>query len=124
MSHSLRWDSSKYARRWSLLIVFSLAACADQAPPRVASPAPRARSVPPVVSMPVIPRYNDVFRIVTHNSYWVNRDNVSELEASGTQERLMDQLLFDHAPAQRVPNEGSSPRCRADARSECLTPFV
>ncbi|MBI3555077.1 MAG: hypothetical protein HY074_02285 [Deltaproteobacteria bacterium] len=41
-------------------------------------------------------RYNEVFRGHTHNSYWVKRDNVVEAFASGTQERILDQLLFDH----------------------------
>jgi len=42
------------------------------------------------------PRYHQVQQAATHNSYWVQRDNVTELEASGTQERILDQLLFDH----------------------------
>ncbi len=41
-------------------------------------------------------RYNEVFRGATHNSYWVKRNNVVEAFASGTQERLLDQLLFEH----------------------------
>ncbi len=42
-----------------------------------------------------LPRYNQVYSIATHNSYWVKRAKVHELFATGTQERLMDQLLFD-----------------------------
>ncbi len=42
-------------------------------------------------------RFNQVFSIATHNSYWVKRENLWEFAASGTQERLIDQLLFDHA---------------------------
>ena len=38
-------------------------------------------------------RYNQVFRIATHNSYWVRRDPAIEIEASGVQERILDQLL-------------------------------
>lgn len=41
------------------------------------------------------PRYNQVYSIATHNSYWVKRAATHEIFATGTQERLMDQLLFD-----------------------------
>lgn len=47
-------------------------------------------------------RYNEVYRAATHNSYWVKRDNVVEAFASGTQERLLDQLLFDHVRALEI----------------------
>jgi hypothetical protein len=40
--------------------------------------------------------YNEAYRSATHNSYWVKRNNVVELFASGAQERLLDQLLFEH----------------------------
>jgi hypothetical protein len=42
------------------------------------------------------PKYNEVWRMATHNSYWIGRDNVTEIQASGTQERLIDQLLFEN----------------------------
>ncbi len=48
------------------------------------------------------PRYNDVFRIATHNSYWVKRGANFDLFATGTQERLCDQLLFDHVRALEI----------------------
>jgi hypothetical protein len=44
---------------------------------------------------PDLPRYNEVAFTASHNSYWVKRDNVFELEASGIQERLVDQALFE-----------------------------
>jgi hypothetical protein len=44
---------------------------------------------------PQLPRYNEVAFKATHNSYWVKRDNVVEAFASGTQERILDQLLFE-----------------------------
>jgi len=44
---------------------------------------------------PPLPAYNQVAFKATHNSYWVDRDNVVELYASGTQERILDQLLFE-----------------------------
>lgn len=47
-------------------------------------------------------RYNEVYRTATHNSYWVKRDNAVEAFASGTQERILDQLLFDHVRALEI----------------------
>jgi hypothetical protein len=47
-------------------------------------------------------RYNEVYRAATHNSYWVNRSNIGEAYASGVQERLLDQLLFDHVRALEI----------------------
>jgi hypothetical protein len=47
-------------------------------------------------------RYNEVYRAATHNSYWVKRDNVVEAFASGAQERLLDQLLFEHVRALEI----------------------
>lgn len=44
-----------------------------------------------------LPAYNKVTFQATHNSYWVKRDNVYELFASGTEERLLDQVLFEGA---------------------------
>lgn len=41
-------------------------------------------------------RYNQVFAIATHNSYWVKRAYFPEPFATGTQQRLLDQLLFDN----------------------------
>src|ERR1700691_1424663 len=50
---------------------------------------------------PVLPRYNQVYQVATHNSYWVKRV-AHELYASGTQERLLDQLHFDHVRALEI----------------------
>ncbi len=52
-----------------------------------AAPAPSPRE----------PRFHEVFRLATHNSYWVKRDNVVEAFASGVQQRLVDQLVFEGA---------------------------
>lgn len=43
------------------------------------------------------PRYNEVYQVCTHNSYWVHRAAAIEPFATGTQERLLDQLIIDHA---------------------------
>jgi hypothetical protein len=40
--------------------------------------------------------------MATHNSYWVKRAKTTEPFASGTQERLLDQLLFDQARALEI----------------------
>ena len=48
------------------------------------------------------PRYNEVFWGATHNSYWVKRAAGHELFATGTQERLLDQLFLDHARALEI----------------------
>lgn len=45
------------------------------------------------------PRYNEVYGVATHNSYWVNRSDKADFFASGTQEILSDQLLHDHVRA-------------------------
>ncbi len=42
------------------------------------------------------PRYNEVYGVATHNSYWVNRSDKADFFASGTQELLSDQLLHEH----------------------------
>ncbi len=52
-------------------------------------PLPAVDQLPPL-------RFNEVARIATHNSYWVDRDNVIEIQGSGTEQRLFDQLLFEH----------------------------
>lgn len=44
------------------------------------------------------PRLSDVFAAATHNSYWVDH-GVGDPAASGTSERLLDQLLADHVRA-------------------------
>jgi hypothetical protein len=46
-----------------------------------------------------LPKYNQVTWQATHNSYWVDRDNVVEIGASGTQERLLDSVHFEGARA-------------------------
>lgn len=43
------------------------------------------------------PPFDRTWRITTHNSYWVHRSDQADLFASGVQQRLLDQLLFDHA---------------------------
>ncbi|MGZ3687545.1 MAG: hypothetical protein ACXVBW_04560, partial [Bdellovibrionota bacterium] len=48
------------------------------------------------------PHFNDVFRMATHNSYWIQRSTIPEAYASGTQERILDQLLFDRARALEI----------------------
>src|SRR5579862_8619420 len=45
------------------------------------------------------PPYDAVYGSATHNSYWVNRDDGIETEASGTEERILDQLLHEHVRA-------------------------
>ncbi|HZS35418.1 MAG TPA: hypothetical protein VFF06_01250 [Polyangia bacterium] len=45
------------------------------------------------------PPYDAVYGSATHNSYWVNRDDGPETEASGTEERILDQLFHDHVRA-------------------------
>src|SRR5262245_47514187 len=45
------------------------------------------------------PRYNEVYGVATHNSYWVNRSDKADFFASGTQEILSDQLLHEHVRA-------------------------
>src|SRR4051794_40865776 len=51
----------------------------------------------PDAGPPTAPAFDAVWRISTHNSYWVDHGTQGDLFASGTQERLADQLLFDHA---------------------------
>src|SRR5215471_11917107 len=70
------------------LLLCAVAACSD---------APS--SAPPAVAFP---RYDEVWQISTHNSYWVDLANPSDVFASGTQERFVDQLLFDHARALEI----------------------
>jgi len=48
---------------------------------------------------PVFPRYNQVYGIATHNSYWINRSDQADYESSGVQELLSDQLLHEHVRA-------------------------
>ena len=45
------------------------------------------------------PRYNEVYGVATHNSYWINREASGDLYAGGTQELLSDQLLHEHVRA-------------------------
>ncbi|MDF0666381.1 MAG: hypothetical protein P0119_09985 [Nitrospira sp.] len=43
------------------------------------------------------PRYNQVFRKATHNSYWVNASTAkADAFAAGPQQRILDQALFEH----------------------------
>jgi hypothetical protein len=64
--------------------------------------APRAARSTAALEPGDYPRYNDptVFRKGTHNSYFLNVSHSiveSESNASGTQERIIDQLLYEHA---------------------------
>lgn len=43
------------------------------------------------------PRYSDVWLLSTHNAYWVDRGVKNDSFASGTQTRLLDQLLLSRA---------------------------
>src|SRR5262249_53403674 len=43
------------------------------------------------------PRYGDVWFLSTHNAYWVDRGRKGDTFASGTQSRLLDQLLAGRA---------------------------
>jgi hypothetical protein len=60
-------------------------------------PAPTALLLIAALSFGQTPRLNEVTGTATHNSYWVKRSGFPEAYASGTQERLLDQLLFDQA---------------------------
>jgi len=47
-----------------------------------------------------VPRYNQVFRKATHNSYWVNgAADRADAFAAGPQQRVLDQALFEHTRA-------------------------
>ena len=60
---------------------------------------------------PVYPRYNEVFGIATHNSYWINRSDQADYFSSGTQELITDQLLHEHVRALEIDihSEGAQP---------------
>jgi hypothetical protein len=45
------------------------------------------------------PRYNGVYGVATHNSYWINRSDQVDFAASGAQELLSDQLLHERVRA-------------------------
>jgi hypothetical protein len=48
-------------------------------------------------SSPDLPRFNQVFRKATHNSYWVNGSSFPlDFYAAGPQQRVLDQALFEH----------------------------
>jgi hypothetical protein len=64
------------------------------------------------------PHYNEVFQKATHNSYWVNNKTPGDWPwwdtdpmASGTQERIEDQLLYEHARSLEldIHNDGPNP---------------
>jgi len=47
-----------------------------------------------------LPRYNEVFRKATHNSYWVDgAADRADAFAAGPQQRVLDQALFEHTRA-------------------------
>jgi hypothetical protein len=61
-------------------------------------PRPGGVVVPPPIGTRNKPRYDQVFRKATHNSYWINYANATgdDPAASGVQERIIDQLLHEH----------------------------
>ncbi|MGZ6092546.1 MAG: Ca2+-dependent phosphoinositide-specific phospholipase C, partial [Polyangiales bacterium] len=59
---------------------------------------PDANVLPELPKQPS-PRLDEVFTLATHNSYWVDRGAKNDSFASGTSERLLDQLLYDHVRA-------------------------
>ncbi|HXJ39193.1 MAG TPA: Ca2+-dependent phosphoinositide-specific phospholipase C [Bryobacteraceae bacterium] len=47
-----------------------------------------------------LPRFDEVFRKATHNSYWVNASSATQdAFAAGPQQRVLDQALFEHVRA-------------------------
>jgi hypothetical protein len=72
--------------RRALLLAAGLLAACDEAP-----------RIPAEGGTPAAPSFDAAWRISTHNSYWVDHGASGDLFASGTQERIADQLLFDHA---------------------------
>src|SRR5262245_44511301 len=70
------------------LLLPLLAACAPLAPIELEPPAPREAGASP--------RYDAVWQVATHNSYWVDRGASGDAFASGVGERLLDQLLAEH----------------------------
>ncbi len=48
------------------------------------------------------PEFNEVYRNSTHNSYWVLRSPIWDPFATGVQERILDQLLFERARALEI----------------------
>ncbi|TWP44175.1 hypothetical protein FKR81_41545 [Lentzea tibetensis] len=55
--------------------------------------------VPHAAQADPYPRYNEVYGVATHNSYWLNRSDRADFFASGTQEILSDQLLHERVRA-------------------------
>ena len=79
----------------------ALAGCSDASVPSPIACAPAAGELAP--SPPGdSPRYDEVWQIATHNSYWVDRGAPGDALASGTQERLVDQVLVDHVRALEI----------------------
>ena len=78
-------------------LLFSLGVNSRQPPLHVAH-----ASLPLRASLPLhdgSPPYDAVYGTATHNSYWVERDRLTEKLAHGTQERLLDQLLHERVRA-------------------------
>jgi hypothetical protein len=69
------------------------------APARAAAPPAAAPAPTPA---PAFPRYNEVYGIATHNSYWINRGHLADPYASGTEELISDQLLHEHVRALEI----------------------
>ena len=86
MPHVVRPRLRPCARVLALTLVAGLAAgCADRGPAGGEGEDGAARQL----------AYDQVWQIATHNSYWVDRATPNDLLASGTGERLLDQLLHD-----------------------------
>ncbi len=98
----------------TLALASALAAACDGAQP-VSAPdatlpadvshadaAPADVRAPDVSEPPGPPRFHRVARVATHNSYWLDRMHSLELFASGTQHRLLDQLLYEGARAVEI----------------------
>ena len=69
-----------------ILLELGLVACG---PAPLAEPEPFARGG--------AASYAEAWQIATHNSYWVDRGVAGDAFAGGTSERILDQLLADHA---------------------------
>ncbi len=100
------------------LVALGSVACTTAASDSSSPHAPLAAAQTDIILRPPIffhpqPLYDQVYRKATHNSYWVDVSN-GELDdpfASGTQERIMDQILNEHVRAFELDlhYEGSHP---------------
>jgi hypothetical protein len=72
----------------ALALSIAGAGCSAPAPQDPGPPVPRAAGDSP--------RYDLVWQVATHNSYWVDRGTKGDVAASGVGERMLDQLLTEH----------------------------